>query len=352
MKNAVEIEEFIKNEVQFSKKYYEIKIAETKEEFFKSLKKNQHPETFIKKLNKIWGNIEHSFMNEKIKELEKMVRDKDFKDAEKYIDKDLKKQVELTFEGRKNQITMIEQIYKLNPESEFIKNETDFVNYQKRLYENNFNSLYEQDKDYQRDYLISLVDKYNEFDATIPYFNADGTLKCYNTIATYNSMLYNVNLTKSAWNRTLYDSKLLNNDNWIIYPHIYSCPTCAFHQGKIYTNQEREEAIYDGVGHPNCKCVWYLYWGEEQLKDMKIYNSPEWIEGYKAKQKIQSLSLKRYRLNTDKKIYKSLNAFDEIDRVNQKIEKINSTINELKELLPYRPNMVIKSAEMRFKKEK
>lgn len=347
MYEAFEIEEYIADEVQYCKQYYVRKMAQTKQKFFEFLKEEKPLVEFEKELDKIWGKINHDFMDKKLEELEKMVKNKDFKDYEKYVGKEFTKAVEMTFEGRKNQVFTVEELYKLNPESEFIKNELKYLNDRKRIYQSSLNSIDGEGDEYKYSYISDLVDSYNKFDATIPYFNADGTLKCYNTIATYNSMLYNVNLTKSAWNRTYYDSVLLDNDRWIIYPHMYSCPACAHHQGKIYTTREREDAIYDGVGHPNCKCVWYLFWGNEQLEDMETYDTPEWVEAYKTRQKLQSLNLERYRLKKDRQILKELGNEEKADEVLKKIQKLNKTIKGLKEYLPTDPDKVMQSLSTR-----
>lgn len=344
MKSALQIEEYIQEQVQYSKKYYNRKMLQTKRKFFEYLNNGKTTEEFKKELYKIWGDIDHKFMDEKLKDLDKMVKNKDFKDFEKYVGKDLAKEVELTFEKRAIQEIKEQDIYKLNPESEFIKTENNYIRDKERLYNNSLNSLTgEVDK---QEYLGNLVTKYDKTEATIPYFNKDGSLKCYNTIATYNAMLYNVNLTKTAWNTTYIDSQILNNDKWIIYPHMYSCPACSYHQGKVYTEKERENAIYDGVGHPNCKCVWYLYWSREQL-DFDRYDSQEWTEAYHTRQKLQSLNLKRYRLKNDRAIQKYLGNEEKADELLKKISKLNKEIKELKGLLPTDPEKVMQSLSTR-----
>lgn len=344
--DAFEIEEYIRDEVQYCKQYYVRKMAQTKLKFFEFLKEQKTLTDYEKELNKIWGNINHDFMNKKLEELQKLVSDKNFKDYEKYIGKEFSKAVEMTFKGRQNQVFTVEELYKLNPEDEFIKLELKYLNDRKRIYQSSLNSIRGESEEYQFEYLSDLVGSYNKFDATVPYYNSDGTLKCYNTIATYNSMLYNVNLTKSAWNRTYLDSVRLNNDHFIIYPHPYSCPSCMYHQGKVYSYKEVENAIADGVGHPNCKCVWYLYWGTEQL-DNEYYTGPLWEEAYKTRQQLQSLNLKRYRLKKDRKIFQDLGNEEKADKTLQKIQKINKKIKELKKLLPTDPEKVMQSLSTR-----
>jgi hypothetical protein len=96
----------------------------------------------------------------------------------------------------------------------------------------------------------------------------------------------------------------------------------------------KEDAIEDklntgvGIGHPNCKHVWTSYWSEEQIQDNK-YDSGEWEEKYKNKQKIQSLDLEKSRLLADRRIYKNLGQQDLVDKTTEKIKRIRAKKKEL-----------------------
>ena len=180
--------------------------------------------------------------------------------------------------------------------------------------------------------------KYDKIDRQIPYFShTTGDIIRYVDVSTYNSMLYNVNLTRSAWNRAIYDAKLLGNHLWYLPAHPFACPHCAEYQGEIYADKSglgyplKEEAISGGVGHPNCKHVWVSYWSKEQLQEEK-YNSTEWIEKYETKQKIQSLDLKKSRLLTDRRIYKELGQQDLVDKTTEKIKRIREEKKKLGDL--------------------
>jgi hypothetical protein len=83
-----------------------------------------------------------------------------------------------------------------------------------------------------------------------------------------------------------------------------------------------------GVGHPNCKHVWTSYWSQEQIQDEK-YNSSEWEEKYKNKQKIQSLELEKSRLLANRRIYQNLGQQDLVDKTTSKIKKIRQTIKDI-----------------------
>ena len=117
--------------------------------------------------------------------------------------------------------------------------------------------------------------------------------------------------------------------------HPFACPLCMEWQGKIYSKSGKnkkyppmENAIKGGVGHPNCKHQWLIYWGKEMLQD-NTYNSAKWEDKYKTKQKIQSLQLERTKLKTDRDIYKSIGNYDQVDKTNAKIKRINAKIKEL-----------------------
>ena len=288
----------------------------TKEKFFESLKDSK---------SKLW-NVDHSFMTDAINELSIMVKDRDVSLALKYGD-------DLTQRSIKLQNTWQEynnidyQVYKLNPERDFTLMEQRYVNRHVSYYKNQLKAVDNAlDKD---SYLSTIVSKYDKIDKSIPYFShTTGQIVSYQTIATYNSMLFNWNLTHSAWNRTEYDSKLLGNNLWYLPAHPYACPHCMEYQGKVYTTDpkdkrypQKEDAIRGGVGHPNCKHVWTLYWSKEQIQEDK-YNSAEWEEKYRNEQKLQSLDLEKSRLLSDRRIYKSLGDEAKVDEITSKIKAI------------------------------
>lgn len=297
----------------------------TKEKFFESLKDSKSVERYASEISKLW-NVDHSFMTDAINELSIMVKDRDVSLALKYGD-------DLTQRSIKLQNTWQEynnidyQVYKLNPERDFTLMEQRYVNRHISYYKNQLKAVDNAlDKD---SYLSTIVSKYDKIDKSIPYFShTTGQIVSYQTIATYNSMLFNWNLTHSAWNRTEYDSKLLGNNLWYLPAHPYACPHCMEYQGKVYTTDpkdkrypQKEDAIRGGVGHPNCKHVWTLYWSKEQIQEDK-YNSAEWEEKYRNEQKLQSLDLEKSRLLSDRRIYKSLGDEAKVDEITSKIKAI------------------------------
>ena len=307
--------------------------------------KGQKFNKYSKELKELW-NIDHNFMNKALKELDEMVKDKDIKLARKYGD-DKVVQRSIKLENSWQEYNNIDYgVYKLNPERDFTIMEQRYVNRHIKYYESTQKGLgLAQDKEA---YLSKIVKKYDKIDKSIPYFShTTGKIVSYQTIATYNSMLYNWNLTHSAWNRTEYDAKKLGNNLQYLVAHPYACPHCMEYQGFVYaddtpTKQEykvlmkygkrgeymKEDAIKGGVGHPNCKHSWTIFWDIDQVQDDK-FNSSEWEEEYKKEQKKQSLDLEKSRLLSDRRIYKELGDQSKVDELTTKIKAIRDKKKEL-----------------------
>lgn len=328
------VENYIEEEVWNCVLKYVRMMRTTKEKYFESLLDGKSIEQYSKELKDLW-TIDHSYMDKAIEELNKMVTEIDIKDYEQY-EKPITEQQSIKLnDGKLYYEVRDEQIYPLNPESDFIKLENRYVNDHIKSYSRQSELINKIPN--KTEYLSNLVTKYDKLDKTIPYFNKDGSIKCYNTIATYNSMLYNWNLTHSAWNRTNYDAEILGNDLQYLVAHPYSCPNCMYYQGKVYTTNpnnkkypQKSEAIDGGVGHPNCKHTWTLYWDKDQIQDEK-WNSNEWEEKYKNDQKTKSLNLEKSRLLSDRRIYKSLGQQDKVDECTSKIKTIREKMQELQD---------------------
>lgn len=322
---------FIEDRVWDSTVKYQRMINVTKEKFFEDLYNNTSLDEYTKKITELW-DIDHSYMDKSIEELRKMVIQKDFYNAEKY-GKVTTRSIKLQNTWQDYTLTN-DEFYPLNPERDFRTLEQRYVNRHIKLYKN-MQKRFANSVDKARD-LANYVDEYKKIDKTIPYFShTTGDIIRYVDISTYSNMLYNVNLTRSAWNRAIFDAKLLGNDLWYLPAHPFACPHCMEYQGKVYTDNpsnkrypQKEDAIRGGVGHPNCKHVWTSYWGKEQIQDDK-YDSAEWEERYKNKQKIQSLDLEKSRLLSDRRIYKELGQQDLYDKATERIKRIREKKKEL-----------------------
>lgn len=308
---------FIEDSVLYASNQYYRLIFNTKSLFFDYLNNSKSLEEFERESSKLWDNVDHSYMKKQIEELEELIKVRDL-DGRKII----------------NPNAEYTQFYELVSEDRFIEVEKLYKKAIDNYYKGRLKTV---SKEYvnKEAYLSKIVDKYDSIQAIIPYFNKDGSVRSYHNIASYNSMLYNVNMNRAGWNRTLYDSELLERDLLYLPAHPYACPLCAEWQGKIYSSSgkstkypPKDIAVDGGVGHPNCKHQWLIYWGEHQLQDNK-YNSDEWEQKYQNKQKIQSLQLERTKLKNDRSIFENIGNYEEVDRINQQIRRINSSIREL-----------------------
>lgn len=309
---------FINDSVYYTQTEYYKLINKTKELFFYSLQEQKPASYFKKEANKIWGNIDHSYMEQRIQELEEMISAKNL-------------------EGRKilNPNAKFEQIFPLDSESKYIDIEKKYEKVVNKYYKDRLKTINNGFVD-KETYLTNLIEKYDKMQSIIPYYNKNGTIRSYHNIASYNSMVFNTNLTKAGWNRTLYDSKLLENDLVYLPAHPGACPLCMQFQGKVYSISGKNPkypkqsiAIEGGVGHPNCKHEWVLYWDSSQIQEDK-FNDIAWEDYYERKQKIQSLQLERTNLKVDKRILESIGNYGEADKVQAKIRALNSKIKELK----------------------
>lgn len=335
-KRLPQLDIFIADRVWDSLEKYTRMELKTKEKFFEELQKRTPLSEYEKGIIELW-DIDHNDMTKAIEELNKMVIQRDFRDAEMYGNKKITtRSIKLQNTWRDFKLKD-EELYKLHPERDFKAIEQRFVNRHIKLYKNTL-KRYENSKDLSND-LARFMKVYDKLDKTIPYFShTTGDIIRYVDVSTYNSMLYNVNLTRSAWNRAIYDAKLLDNHLWYLPAHPFACPECAMYQGRVYADKRglgyplKQEAIDGGVGHPNCKHVWVSYWSPEQIQNEK-YNSSEWVEKYKNKQKIQSLDLQKSRLLADRRIYKDLGQQDLVDKTSAKIKTIREKKKELEALI-------------------
>lgn len=316
MKNS---NEFI-NESVFKVNFKYAKLQnQTKELFFKCLNEDRDLEYFKKQLEKLWGKLDHKFLQDELLEYEEIIHEQNLKG--KNVD------AEETFSPLVALISL----------GVILGVEDKFKRIKEREYKNSLKSYaYKQDK---KDYLKLKVAKYTN--QIVPYYKKDtNQIQRYVQMSTYNSMIHNTNLTRAGWNTTLNDADLLQTNEFWIPPHNFSCPYCAMYQGRVlsrsevelYIGTEAEEQEGD-ILHPNCKCTLTIYDNGTQLRRPR-YDEAQLEEQYKIRQKVNSLTLKKEEILTDMKIQKGLGNEDKVDELNQQRNKINSSIRELKQALP------------------
>lgn len=303
----------------------------TEELFFKCLENGEDVEYFTEQIDKIWGNIDHTYMDNEISQYQEIIHERNIKGKE-----DLMQPI--------NEVNgVIEEatpLFLLVPLSVIIKTEKKFQKEKIREYKKSFESpAYQNDKD---KYIPMKLKKYTN--QTVPYYVYDkytGELKNIRYVppSVYNSMIYNTNLTRSGWNTTFEDAEKLGINKFIIPYHSFSCPHCIAHQERIMDAREvvsltgnAEEASGD-ILHPNCKCELTMYEPGMEFKKSYLTNE-EKDEIYQIRQKVNGLTLEKERIKTKMNIADNGGYTSEYDKYNQQRNKINKQIRELKEALP------------------
>lgn len=320
-----EISEIIDEEVQnYSKESYDY-LDEVKKLVFTCLIGKISYDIFKSKLNKIDSKYNKIEKN-RISKGYKKVKDKVVETNKKPISSG---KIEFTEKDLSDLLFKLDKTSQIKAKDKFIRVITNYYKTTLKTAKKEYISI--------DDYLKKKLTQYDKVEKVVAYHNQDGTIRAYHDIASYNSMVYNTNLTSGAWNETI--KYCYENDTNIVYvePHPFSCPLCQEWQGKFYSltgkskNYPNIELAYKGgLKHPNCKHNITTNVGQ---KETSHYSSNEWIERYKARQKKQALELKRSRLKTDREIFRELGNQEEVDKINAKIRKLNSAIKEQKELM-------------------
>ena len=327
-----EISEVINEEVQsYSKESYDY-LDEVKKLVFICLIGKISYNIFKGKLNKINSKYNKIEKNRTLKGYKK-VKDKVVETNKKPISSE---KIKFTEKDLSDLLFKLDKTSQIKAKDKFIRIITNYYKTTLKTAKKEYISI--------DDYLKKKLTQYDKVEKVVAYHNQDGTIRAYHDIASYNSMVYNTNLTSGAWNETI--NYCYENDSDIVYvePHPFSCPLCQKWQGQFYSltgqtkylsNQTKklkniQEAYDGGLKHPNCKHNITTNVGQ---KETEHYSSNEWVERYKARQKKQALELQRKRLKTDRDIYKELNNYAEVEKVNAKIRTLNKAIKEQKNLM-------------------
>ena len=292
----------------------------TKELFFKCLDEERDIDYFKAELEKIWGREDYSYINDEIAEYEAIIHEKNIEGKE--IIRDIPKGEEGS-------------LFALVPAGIVLGVISKFERIKEREYKSSSNSYaYKQHK---QEYLKLKVNKYNN--QVVPYYSKNGKIIRYVQPSTYNSMIHNTNLTRAGWNTTLNDADMVGVSRFWIPYHSFSCEECLRHQNRLLTKEEvvnlvgyAEETEGD-ILHPNCKCE-LVFYDSSTVFNRPSYSDYELEEQYNIRQKVNSLTLKKDEVLTDIRIQKRLGNEDEVDMLNQKRNKINKSIRDLKEALP------------------
>lgn len=278
----------IDKEVLLTVQKYDKKLNKTELTYFRNLLEEKSPQEMLEYLTEEY-TINHDYMIQAINDIKQIIMKKD----------KIKK-----FDLIKDTIT---DLLEINPIEDFKRSELDYA---QRVLNKYTDDLAEMKRHTDKtEYLTTKIRTYTQnVEQYIPYFH-NGFVWSMQNLATYNSMLYNVNLTRTAWNQSYKDSIMLDNDKFIINTHPFACPHCLEHQGKIYTRKELEDivgvAVEDGakeILHPNCKCTLSIYWDKTQLERQNKTTE----EDYRLDQKAKSLQRQIEKRRTEKQAFEDI----------------------------------------------
>ena len=320
-----EISEIIDEEVQsYSKESYDY-LDEVKKLVFTCLIGKISYDIFKGKLNKVNSKYNKIEKN-RISKGYKKVKDKVVETNETPISS---RKIDFTEKDLSDLLFKLDKTSQIKAQDKFIKVITNYYKTTLKTAKKEYISI--------DDYLKKKLTQYDKVEKVVAYHNQDGTIRAYHDIASYNSMVYNTNLTSGAWNETIKYCYENNTDVVYVEPHPFSCPLCQEWQGQFYSLTGKtqkykniEVAYKGGLKHPNCKHNITTNVGQKETDD---YSSDEWKDRYQARQKKQALELQRKRLKTDREIFNKLGSQEEVDKINAKIKKLNSSIKEQKELM-------------------
>ena len=308
--------------VLYSEIEYEKLMHATEKIFIQSLM-NRLP-SITEWTDDIWNNIDHEYMIQTLEEVKREVIRSDIEMRLKYKDMpiDIEKIIARTNE--------LDDLFSLNTIDRFRYVERNYAKKISKDYKKRIRTI---DKDYIDDftYLTNQIKNFSKLEQTIPYFNNVGEIVRTVTPSTYLSMLYNVNLTRTGWNQTFKDAEYFENDLVLLETHPYSCPKCLSAQGKIYSRTGKskrydpiEVAYEKGVGHPNCKCEFSIYWSREQLKNQKLSKTTD--EDYEEDQKIKGIKREIRKQRNDLQLYEMIGNGEEADKTREKISKLRAKL--------------------------
>lgn len=322
---------------------YTKKQNKTKEIFFKYLEENKSAKEFEKEISKIWDKIDHRFMDQQIKKLQKVVNKQNVEEAV-----NIGRMSKVPSYKETGYWVIDNEFFKLTPESEFIKFEQKYKRNVVRNYERSQIAIDSYDKG---TYLSNKLDTYDkQVNQVITYFSKEGLPLRKVQLSTYLSMLHNTDLTRGAWNQTMADADKLNANRFIIPYHPFCCTECFYYMNRPLSRYQVEQfistdldineftggSITGNILHPNCKCTLSIYWSDRQIQS--ITTTPLDVDkNFKIRQKINGLTLERSNLRTDIRIAEDLGNYEKVDKYKARISVINGNIRSLKNELPTDP---------------
>ena len=98
-------------------------------------------------------------------------------------------------------------------------------------------------------------------------------------------------------------------------------------KSKRYPNIQVAYEGFDGeggIGHPNCKCEFSIYWDPLQLKTQKLSKTED--GDYEIDQKKKAIEREIRKQENDLNLYKMIGNYTAADKCVQKIEALSSKL--------------------------
>ena len=181
----------------------------------------------------------------------------------------------------------------------------------------------------KRSYLVERFKKYK--DSVIPYYNKKGYIQSYHRINQYDTFVYNDKMVSDMLNYSLTYAYGEDSLMQLLPTNKATCEACKEYMGRIVSitpgyyeyYAKYEDLINAGVFHENC--IHYLV----PYKNSKQQDYKEKRGSYEYMEKVGALTDAREQLRSQKRIYSFLEEQDEVDKINQKIKKINEELKTL-----------------------
>lgn len=272
----------------------------------------------------IWDNIDHEYMINTLNQIKIDAIENDIELMLEY------KNMPVNIQNILKKTEELDDIFSINKIERFKYVERAYSKSISKKYKKRFNTIMHENVD-EFTYLTEQIKHFNELEQTIPYFSKGGEIVRRVTPSTYLSMLYNVNITRTGWNQSFKDAEYFERDLMILETHPRSCPLCAPMQGKVYSKSGKSkmydpiDVAYDnGVGHPNCKCNWGIYWSPDQLKTQRLSETKG--DEYEVDQKKKATERAIRKAENDMNLYNMIGNQEEVDKTVKKIERLREKL--------------------------
>ena len=277
---------------------YEQMQNKTEELFFRCLEEERDLEYFTEQIEKIWGNVDHAFMEDEIERYREIIHTRITGKEETLVknDNDLFALVPIAV------LLGVEKLFKRDKIREYKYSERYVVKL--------------DNKEQKDEYIKMKLGKYTN--GTVVYKSHTGGTDRLVPPSVYNSMIYNTNLTRSGWNQTMEDADKVGANYFMIPYHSFSCEHCISHQERLLTRSQiieiagRADESEGDILHPNCICEIEIC--DKNLKNPKSpLTEAEKEEASQIRQKVNGLTLKKERIRTKMKIAEEYGYMDEYD---------------------------------------